>query len=56
MHEDINSETIYEGSRACAKCGHLMTPVESLYAGGDACPTCRNAKYAQHAKSFMAKH
>lgn len=54
MLEDINSETIYEGSRLCPKCGHLMTPVEYLYAGGDVCPACRNAKYEKHARSYMA--
>jgi NADH pyrophosphatase NudC (nudix superfamily) len=51
--EDINIETVYEGSKICPKCGHLMTPLEALYAGGNICPDCRNAKYEQHAKGFM---
>jgi ribosomal protein S27AE len=51
--EDINSETIYEGSRMCPKCGHIMTPLEVMYAGGALCPNCRNARYEKHAKGFM---
>ena len=51
--DEINIETIYEGSRMCPKCGHLMTPLEVLYAGGNICPNCRNARYEKHAKGFM---
>lgn len=51
--EDINVETVYEGSVLCPKCGNLMTPLEAMYAGGKLCPTCRNAKYEKHAKSGM---
>ena len=53
MNDEINIETIYEGSRMCPKCGHIMTPLEVMYAGGELCPNCRNARYAKHAKGFM---
>jgi len=52
--EDINIETVYEGSVMCPKCGHLMTPLEKMYAGGNVCPDCRNARYEKHAKGFMS--
>jgi NADH pyrophosphatase NudC (nudix superfamily) len=51
--EDVNTETVYEGSRICPKCGHMMTPLEVMYAGGKICPDCRNARYEKHAKEFM---
>jgi len=51
--DEINVETVYEGSRMCPKCGHLMTPLEVMYAGGELCPKCRNARYEKHAKGFM---
>jgi Zn finger protein HypA/HybF involved in hydrogenase expression len=54
MEEDINIETIYQGSKLCPKCGHFMNPVEVLYSGGKLCPSCRNAQYEYHAKRGMA--
>jgi NADH pyrophosphatase NudC (nudix superfamily) len=51
--DEINIETVYEGSRICPKCGHMMTPLEVMYAGGELCPNCRNARYEKHAKGFM---
>jgi predicted nucleic-acid-binding Zn-ribbon protein len=30
-----------------------MTPLEVMYAGGELCPKCRNARYEKHAKGFM---
>jgi uncharacterized CHY-type Zn-finger protein len=53
--EDINVETIYEGSKLCRKCGHLMTPLEALYTDGKSCPNCRNAEYERHAKAGMSE-
>lgn len=53
MEEDINVETIYEGSKLCPKCGHFMTPLEALYAGGKLCPNCRNKNYEKHARAGM---
>ena len=54
VNDEINIETIYEGSRMCPKCGHIMTPLEVMYAGGALCPNCRNARYEKHAKGFMS--
>lgn len=49
------TETIYHGSVKCPKCGGLMTPVESVFAGAsELCPTCRNAMYRKNAKQAMA--
>ena len=53
MDEDINSETIYEGSVLCPGCGHFMTPLEAMYAGGKLCPHCRNKNYEKHARAGM---
>jgi len=52
--EDINTETVYEGSTLCPKCGHFLTPLEAIYANNGLCPDCRNAKYTYHAKRGMA--
>ena len=52
--EDINVETVYEGSRLCPGCGMLMTPLEALYTDGKLCPTCRNLKFKSNVKSGMA--
>jgi NADH pyrophosphatase NudC (nudix superfamily) len=53
VNDEIDTETVYEGSRICPKCGHMMTPLEVMYAGGNICPDCRNARYEKHAKGFM---
>ncbi len=51
---DVN-ETVYHGSSECPKCGNLMNPVESVFAGAsELCPTCRNAMYRKNAKQAMA--
>lgn len=52
--EDISTETIYDGSVMCPKCGLFMTPVEVMYTGGKMCPTCRNALYGKHMKGAMS--
>ena len=54
MKDDISTETIYDGSKECPKCGIFMTPLEVLYAGGKICPDCRNKKYEYHTKNRMA--
>lgn len=53
MDEELPTETVYEGSRLCPKCGNFMTPVEAMYTGGNLCPTCRNRKYGAHRKARM---
>ena len=53
MDEELTTETIYDGSRECPKCGNFMTPVEAMYTGGKICPSCRNAKYGAHIKGAM---
>ena len=54
MKEEISTETIYDGSEVCRKCGALMTPLEVFYMDGDICPYCRNAKYGQHVQGAMS--
>ena len=53
MIEEVSTETIYDGSVMCPKCGLFMTPVEAMYTGGTMCPTCRNLKHGAHVKGAM---
>ena len=48
------TETIYDGSVECPKCGLFMTPVEAMYTDGKMCPSCRNALYGKHMKRAMS--
>ena len=52
--EVITTETIYDGSVECPKCGLLMTPVEAMYTDGKMCPSCRNGLYGKHMKKAMS--
>jgi ribosomal protein S27AE len=54
MIEQYSTETIYDGSVECPKCGIFMTPVEAMYTDGKMCPTCRNALYGKHMKGAMS--
>lgn len=53
--EEITTETIYDGSVECPKCGLFMTPLEVMYAGKKMCPTCRNGLYGKHMKRAMSE-
>ena len=53
--EVITTETIYDGSVECPKCGLFMTPLESMYTDGKMCPTCRNGLYGKHMKRAMSE-
>ena len=51
---EFYTETIYDGSVECPKCGLFMTPVEAMYTDGKMCPSCRNALYGKHMKGAMS--
>ena len=53
MTEDITTQTIYDGSLVCKKCGYPMTPLEAMYSDDGLCPYCRNSKAEKHVKSGM---
>jgi len=55
VNTDINVETVYEGSTMCRRCGHLMTPLETMYSNLGLCPDCRNLEYEKHAKRKMSE-
>ena len=49
------TETVYNNSDLCPKCGSLMNPVETLFSGSTGlCVRCRNQAYAKQAKSAMS--
>ncbi len=52
---EVFTETIYDGSVVCPKCGLFMTPVEAMYTDGKMCPTCRNSLYGKHMKRAMSE-
>ena len=52
--EVITTETIYDGSVECPKCGLFMNPVEAMYTDGKMCPSCRNGLYGKHMKKVMS--
>ena len=54
MVDAISTETIYDGSVECPKCGLFMTPVEAMYTDGKMCPSCRNGLYGKHMKRAMS--
>ena len=54
MKEEISTETIYDGSKVCPKCGQIMTPLMVMYTDGKMCPWCRNDNYGKHMKKRMA--
>lgn len=54
--DPISTQTIYDGSSLCRRCGAIMTPMEVLYSyDGRTCPTCRNAKMQSHVKQGMSE-
>ena len=53
MTEDISTDTFYEGSQICRKCGKLMSPLEVMYMDGNTCTECRNLRFKAHIKSGM---
>ena len=53
--DEFVTETIYDGSVVCPKCGLFMTPLESMYTDGKMCPTCRNGLYGKHMKRAMSE-
>ena len=52
--DDITTDTIYDGSANCKKCGALMSPLEVLYCDGNICAACRNQNYEKHMKRAMS--
>jgi|APCry1669190327_1035288.scaffolds.fasta_scaffold00626_11 hypothetical protein len=55
MLDDISTETIYDGSVPCRRCGMVMTPLEVMYSyDGRTCPACRNAKMEAHVRGGMS--
>ena len=54
MEDEYTTETIYDGSVICPKCGMFMTPLEAMYTDGKMCPSCRNDVYGKHMKGRMS--
>lgn len=49
------TDTIYNNSVPCPKCGGIMNPVETLFSGATGmCASCRNKEYTKQAKSAMS--
>jgi hypothetical protein len=56
MDENYNLPTIYDGSKLCHRCGALMNPLTSAYAGPTGvCPNCRNQMQKKNLKNAMSK-
>lgn len=55
LMDEVTTETIYDGSMLCPKCGKAMTPLEVMYTDGKMCPWCRNDNYGVHMKRRMSK-
>ena len=53
-NEEYTTETIYDGSVVCPKCGMWMNPLEAMYTDGKMCPACRNDLYGKHMRSRMS--
>lgn len=45
-------ETIYNGTGACAECGAVLSPVETMY-GAEMCARCKRAADTRHLKNRM---
>jgi len=52
MPEPISTDTIYNFSGVCKKCGDVVSPVKKVFTGNnkDLCPECKNDEFSKSLK------